>query len=226
MSDPTEVGNTLTDATSDAAPTSDRQTNTKTPTISSPSRPDIPAYDFDSLARRPFKELLADERLALQRHRLAMARARKAELRASGEGAKPKPRKPHVRQPLEPLPTPHTKWTEKQWQTSPLTDCKTRLALLKEDFTLGSETVGKREDINNPKNLRCFVCNAHIIPVTPKGGAGWVWKQDYINRATGLWESVLIDTQQCFNIYANDTRMRERVKDLVNGRAADQQPTT
>jgi hypothetical protein len=113
---------------------------------------------------------------------------------------------------------PYAVWTESQWLTSHVDLCKQRLALLKSDFETGAKIVGQRGDSNDPRSYSCFVCANPVAEVNPSGrGPGWVWKHDYLNTRTGLYESVVICNQHCHTVYVNDTRLQLKLKDLIRG---------
>lgn len=159
---------------------------------------------------------LTEEQKQVLRDRLAAARATKA--------AKPKVPKV-VQPPADPIVAQlYSPWTEDAWKSGRIEDCKRRLALLKEDFERGARIVGQRGDVNDPHSYTCFVCGNPVSEVAPSGrGPGWVWKHDYLNPKTGLYESVVICNQTCHTIYSNDTRLQMRLKDLITGVAADKQ---
>lgn len=156
---------------------------------------------------------LTEEQKTVLRDRLARAR--------SMRGTKP----PKVDAALAHHPSaivgPFTPWTEDFWKTAPIEDCRARLALLKGDFERGSRIVGQRPDVNDPSTYRCFVCHKSVPERAPSGnGPGWVWKHDYLDPLTGLFKSVVIDTQTCHMVYVNDARLQQALKDLIAGRVA------
>jgi hypothetical protein len=155
--------------------------------------------------RRP----LTEQEKQVLRDRLAAARAAKA--------ARPK----EGRQPPTPEPSqPHTDeglflykpWSERQWQTAPLEDCKTRLALLKNDFECGARMVGQRPDVNDPHQYKCFICTKPVVE------GKWSQKHDYLNPNTQVFESVVWCSAYCVAVYSNSPRHQQTLKDLMAGR--------
>lgn len=199
------------------------------------------APPVDAPSKR-FRDMDPEEQRQFRRDNLARAREKKARMIAEGTFVPKEHTKRSSRAAQRPepdvapdLPSPpimqasasYMAWTEQQWLHEPLDVAKSRLMLLKHEFDLGSTTVGKREDQNSPSTYRCFVCNKPIPEQSPSGkGPGWVFKHDYLNKRTGLFESVVMDTQYCHTVFANDRRLQQRFKDLISGVAADKQPDT
>ena len=169
---------------------------------------------------------LTDEQKQVLRDRLARAREAK-KLKAS----EPRPPAPHpapraTRSAHVPAPAtlaPHEQWTETKWMTAPLDTCKARLALLKVDFETGSRIVGQRPDVNEPSKFKCFVCDQPV----PEGR--WKFRHDYLNKLTGLYESIVIGGCStrglpCTAIFQNDTRLKQRFKDIVTGQIPADSP--
>lgn len=187
----------------------------------------------------PFKSLPRDQQIALRKQWLAVARDKKAAMLKEGTLVLKGRGHHNTKQSItasvgstlssirQTASEDFTSWTDEEWTTSSLNVCKARLSLLKKEWERGSTIVGKRSDQNDPATYRCFVCGEPISERSPSGkGPGWVWKNDYMNKATGLYESVVIDKQSCHTIFINDQRMQNRLKDLLNGTAADKQPQT
>jgi hypothetical protein len=150
---------------------------------------------------------LTEEQKQVLRDRLAKAR----EMKKSKPKLPPEPTVPidKVEATTPFTPTPHTQWTERQWGIAPIAACKARLALLKVDFEVGARIVGQRPESNDPHTYRCFVCS------TPIPESKWVWKQDYLDRKTGVYQSVVICNQTCHTRYINDVPMQRRMSELV-----------
>ena len=156
---------------------------------------------------------LTEEQKQVLRDRLAAARIAKAAKSKEPKVAKePAPR-------VATMVDAYAPWSEQQWQTASLDLCQQRLAQLKRDFETGSRMVGQRADQNDPRTYKCFVCGAAVPEVAPSGrGPGWVWKHDYLNPLTALYESVVICNQHCHTVYVNDTRLQQKLKDLMAGK--------
>jgi hypothetical protein len=157
--------------------------------------------------------VLSEEQRAVLRDRLAKAReAKKLKPKVVSAAA------PEVR--LAPTAT-HAPWTENHWMSAPIEDCRTRLAALRADFETGGRIVGQRSDMSDPRSYKCFVCSAPIPEISPSGrGPGWVWKHDYLDPKTGLYQSVVICSQRCHTVYSNDTRLQMALKDLMQGKVS------
>jgi hypothetical protein len=162
---------------------------------------------------------LTEEQKQVLRDRLA--RARDARSKKAADRKTDKASAPSVL-PTSPVHfSPYVPWTEGIWMSAPIDACRTRLALLKRDFELGSRITGQRPDVNDPSTYRCFVCHKAVPERAPSGqGSGWVWKHDYLDPLTGLFKSVVIDTQSCHMVYINDTRLQQTLKDLIAGKVA------
>lgn len=155
--------------------------------------------------RRPLTE---DEKQVL-RDRLAKAREAKAAKAADPgrEAPAPEPAAPH-----KAVGNLYQPWTERQWQTAPLEDCKARLALLKTDFECGARMVGQRPDVNDPHSYKCFICSKPVVE------GKWSSKQDYLNPHTQVFESMVTCSPYCSSVYANSPRHQQALKDLMAGR--------
>jgi hypothetical protein len=166
------------------------------------------------------RQPLTEEQKQVLRDRLEQARAARA-VKAKERREVPTPKKPKDPEVLTPSSlsaTLYAPWSENEWMSRPIEDCRSRLALLKEDFGTGSSIVGKRPDVNDTSTYRCFVCNNKVPERAPSGnGPGWVWKHDYLDPQTGLFKSIVIDTQTCHTVFVNDTRLQQKLKDLMRG---------
>src|SRR5579863_6587266 len=157
---------------------------------------------------------LTEDQKQVLRDRLARAREAK-------KLKPPAPRKPKTAS-TEPAPPSllrrqdnlYAPWTETQWMNAPIDDCRSRLALLKVDFETGSRITGQRSDVNDPHTYRCFVCNQPV----PEGK--WVFKQDYLDKLTNIYKSVVMCSQTCHTVYSNDTRLQQTMKELVTGKSS------
>lgn len=174
----------------------------------------------------PRAPLTEDQRQVL-RDRLALARQARS---AKAAEKREHPRTPGKLKEVEDITHStirshlYTPWTEAEWMSRPIEDCRSRLALLRGDFETGSRIVGQRPDINDPRTYECFVCHKAVPERAPSGnGPGWVWKHDYLDHPTGLFKSIVICTQACHAVFANDTRMQQVLKDLINPRAATEE---
>lgn len=152
---------------------------------------------------------LTEDQKQVLRDRLARAREAKKLKPPKEKGAKVAAATP------APAPLRHdnlyTPWTENQWMSAAIDNCRSRLALLKVDFEVGSRIVGQRADVNDPHTYRCFVCN------NPIPESKWIWKHDYLDRLTNLFKSVVICSQTCHTVYSTDVRLQRALKDLISG---------
>jgi hypothetical protein len=87
--------------------------------------------------------------------------------------------------------------------------CQSRLAALRKEFETGCRMVGQRPDLNSQDQFRCMVCKK----LCPK----WVRKIDYLNTKVGLFESVVICSNQCDLIFANSKELQDKVRALARG---------
>jgi hypothetical protein len=148
------------------------------------------------------------------RDRLAAARAKRsaqaAERRERGEPPTPRPPKKEASAP-RPVPTTYglDEWPENEWLTGDLAYCQDRVARLRAEFEKGCRLLGQRPDINSPANYRCFVCGSACTK--------WIWRNDYLNLATHLFESVVIDTDLCHTRFTNSAVLQAKLKALING---------
>jgi hypothetical protein len=152
------------------------------------------------------------------RDRLAAARAKRskmaAERRERGDTAPPRAPKPKTEAAAAPAPTDFElgEWTETRWLTGNLAFCQDRVARLRAEFEKGCRLLGQRPDINSPANYRCFVCGSACTK--------WIWRNDYLNLATHLFESIVIDTDLCHTKFCNSPVLQARLKALINGGVA------
>jgi hypothetical protein len=156
----------------------------------------------------PRKPLTEEEKQVL-RDRLAAAREAK-KLKGGGSNREAPPAEPAP--PHKAVGNLYQPWTERQWQTAPLEDCKSRLALLKGDFETGARMVGQRPDVNDPHSYKCFICSKPVVE------GKWSSKQDYLNPHTQIFESVVWCSAYCVAVYSNSPRHQQALKDLMAGK--------